>query len=84
LYAIRQAGWKLILNVHTGAVELYNLRRDPREIINCAHTAPLMVSKLETQLRSHLRRTEASPSSQAEIEVDSLTIDRLRALGYVE
>jgi arylsulfatase A-like enzyme len=84
LYAIRQAGWKLILNVHTGAVELYNLGQDPRETTNCANTAPLMASKLEAQLRNHLQRTEASPSSQAEIEVDHLTLDRLRALGYVE
>ena len=84
LYAIRQAGWKLILNVHTGAVELYNLRQDPLETINCANTAPLIASKLEAQLRSHVQRTEASPSSLAEIEVDHLTMDRLRALGYVE
>jgi arylsulfatase A-like enzyme len=84
LYAIRQDGWKLILNVHTGAVELYNLRRDPRETTNCANTAPLMASKLEAQLRGHVQRTAASPSSQAEIEVDHLTLDRLRALGYVE
>jgi arylsulfatase A-like enzyme len=84
LYAIRQAGWKLILNVHTGAVELYNLRQDPREATNCASTVPLMASKLEAQLRSHLQRTEASFPSQAEIEVDHLTLDRLRALGYVE
>jgi arylsulfatase A-like enzyme len=84
LYAIRQDGWKLILNVHTGAMELYNLRQDPRETTNCTNTAPLMASKLEAQLRSHLQRTEANPSSQAEIEVDHLTLDRLRALGYVE
>lgn len=84
LYAIRQDGWKLILNVHTGAVELYNLRRDPRETINCTNTAPLMASNLEAQLRSHLQRIEASPSSQAWVEVDHLTMDRLHALGYVE
>lgn len=84
LYAIRQDGWKLILNVHTGAVELYDLRQDPRETINCANAAPWIASKLEAQLRSHLRRIEASPSSQAEIEVDHLSIDRLRTLGYAE
>jgi len=84
LYAIRQAGWKLILNVHTGAVESYNLRQDPLETINCANTAPLIASKLEAQLRSHVQRTEASSSSQAGVEVDHLTMDRLRALGYVE
>lgn len=83
LYAIRQADWKLILNVHTGAVELYDLRQDPRETTNCANTAPLMASKLEAQLRNHLQRIKASPSSQAD-EVDHLTLDRLRALGYVE
>lgn len=84
LYAIRQADWKLILNVHTGAVELYDLRQDPRETTNCANAAPLIASNLEAQLRSHVQRIEASQSSQAEIEVDHLTMDRLRALGYVE
>jgi arylsulfatase A-like enzyme len=83
LYAIRQDDWKLILDVHTGAVELYNLRRDARETINCADAAPLMASKLEAQLRGHLQRIEASPSSQTD-EVNHFTLDRLRALGYVE
>lgn len=83
LYAIRQVGWKLILNVHTGTVEMYDLRRDPRETINCANTTPLIASKLEAQLRSHVQRIGASPSPQPDI-VDHLTLARLRALGYVE
>ena len=84
LYAIRQAGWKLILNVHTGTVELYNLQEDPCETTNCVSAAPLVVSDLEAQLRSHLQRIGTDPSSQREIEVDHLIMDRLRALGYVE
>jgi arylsulfatase A-like enzyme len=84
LYSIRQAGWKLILNVDTGMVELYNLQEDPREKANCTKTAPLIASNLEAQLRSHLQRPGAGPASQAEIEVDHLTMDRLRDLGYVE
>ncbi len=84
LYAIRHKGWKLILNVQTGSVELYNLRQDPRETSNCVHTAPLMASKLEAQLRRHLQRTGSNAFSQTESEMDHLTTDRLRALGYVE
>lgn len=84
LHAIRQTDWKLILNVHTGAVELYNLQQDPHETTNRANTAPPIASHLEAQLRGHLERIGASPAPQAEIEVDRLTMDRLRALGYAE
>lgn len=84
LYAIRQADWKLILNVHTDAVELYDLRQDPRETTNCANIAPLIASELEAQLRNHLERIGAGPAAQPETGVDHLTLERLRALGYVE
>ncbi len=84
LYSIREAGWKLILNVHTGKVELYNLQHDPHETTDQAGAAPLIRHQLETKLRLHVNRIASVPTGAPSTAIDNLTLDRLRALGYEE
>lgn len=82
LYSIRNMDWKLILNVHTGTVELYDLQTDPGETTNRASATPLVTEKLEAQLRRHLERLNAIAVAKEEVEVDEHIMRRLRALGY--
>ena len=80
--AVRTRDLKLIADREGGRVELYDLSQDPEEKTSVAAERPDDVARLQgylRQWRSELKRLE--PLST---ELDSDTIEGLKALGYVE
>jgi hypothetical protein len=93
IHGVRSEGWRLILNPEgspPGApggpypietVELYDLAADPREQRNVATEHPERVEALTAEIaawRDRDLRTDL-PSQ----EIDSETLEELKALGYV-
>lgn len=46
-------GWKLILDLNSGSVELYNLKSDPGELTNLATREPKKAYELEQKVQQH-------------------------------
>lgn len=68
------------------AVELYDLKEDPGERMNLlASPRAGQLAALSDMLDERLRRHVASQRGQAEkVQLDQETVDKLRALGYVQ
>lgn len=81
LYAIRGDSWKYI-HASDGHQELFNLDEDPTECSNLYNLLPETARKLHETLEGEL----AIPCTAQETAttLDKATIDRLRALGYLE
>ncbi len=62
--------------------ELYDLRQDPRELINLAHSDQDRLAAMDATLDRMLDSLSRGPA-QAPAAVDPETADRLRALGYL-
>ncbi len=74
---------KLIVDLNSGDVELFDLLHDPEERVNLAAEQPERVSELRQRLDSHfesITRAEAAPSAQPTQE----NLEQLRTLGYIE
>jgi arylsulfatase A-like enzyme len=75
---------KLILDLETGAAELYNLVEDPGERQNIALDRTDLLDLMQQRVQAHLESVGSFPSfrptSTALSEED---IDKLRSLGYV-
>jgi len=83
LAAVRTADHKLVEDRRTGARELYDLRRDPRERVDLARSSPqlqLLRASLEDWQR-FCRRLAADTELH---ELDEEQIRALRALGYLD
>lgn len=66
LSAIRRGDWKLVYRMHTGELELYNLKNDIEERNNVASKNPAIVKDLAKSLSDRLRGWNASmPSVRA-------------------
>ena len=46
ILAIRDGDWKLLLNPDRSRVELYDIPRDPTQLLNLAETNPAVVERL--------------------------------------
>lgn len=46
-------GWKLVMNLNTGGIELYNLKADPGELKNLTSQEPKKAYELEQKLQQH-------------------------------
>lgn len=84
-YAIRTREWKLISTLE-GHDELYHLSVDPHERVNVVQANPQRATRLREQLNAVLAgaykagasvRRDAAPVSQR-------TLERLKALGYIQ
>jgi arylsulfatase A-like enzyme len=76
---VRRGNEKLLQDTRTGAVELYDLAKDPLERDNLAERAPARVAELRAELERYLqgaRAGEAIPPPSAEEQA------QLDALGY--
>ena len=93
LRAVRHDGWKLIWG-SDGSRELYHVAEDPEEQLDRASSDPERVLEMTAMLEQRLRelsdadfRLDTEPPPE-EIEgytnVDAETLERLRALGYVQ
>jgi arylsulfatase A-like enzyme len=59
--ALIRGDWKLLQNTPHSALELYNLKDDPREERNVIKEQPRVARELEQALRAHIQRGGAAP-----------------------
>jgi arylsulfatase A-like enzyme len=82
LWSARSKQYKLI-GRDDGQTELYNIENDPGETVDLSKSHPEVVAKMRAILDDGLSTTAPSVSED-ELDLDEITLDRLRALGYVE
>lgn len=83
--AIRNEEWKLILDDSLPRPELYNLKKDPRELSDVVRDNPQVAFELETLLRENLTKTFGGngKSESPQENVDKEVLERLKELGYL-
>lgn len=84
-YAIQTERFKLTRRESSGSEKLYDLERDPRETRDVAALHPEVLARLSMLLEQRVKALGDGPSPPADdAEIDSRTLERLKALGYVE
>jgi len=85
-------GWAPLLGVHRGDFkfihapipELYDLRSDPRELVNRYEDEPVMAAELHAQLQGFVGDDPyMGTAAQQNLPLDAETEELLRSLGYV-
>lgn len=88
LASFRRPPWKLILNEETGAVQLFDVERDPGETADLAAKHPEVVADLLEQRRAlglaNERLGATFVPDDADVAISPEQIERLEALGYVD
>ncbi len=79
LRVLRRDRWKLI---DAPEAELYDLRRDPRELSNQFEQQPGVAHDMRREL-GELLTAMGSPEREVTLELDTATAERLRNLGYL-
>jgi len=75
---------KLILDLETGAVELYDLVEDPGEQRNIASERDDLLDLMQQKVQAHLESVGSFPSYRpTPTELSEEDIEKLRSLGYV-
>jgi len=84
-YALRSPEYKYIKDAAEGHCRLYQLQSDPLESNNLADRpfAKQIISDFEGQLMELLRPVTNIDEQSLRTELDSVTLERLKALGYV-
>lgn len=77
--ALRRGFWKYI---DAPEPELYNLRKDPRELTNIHDGQPGQAHDLRRDLEEMLARVD-DPEAEASISLDAEAAEKLRSLGYL-
>jgi arylsulfatase A-like enzyme len=67
-HALIRGPWKLLRNSPYGALELYNLDRDPQEVTNLADAEPATLRELKRALQRRIQRAGAVPWQPAAAE----------------
>ncbi|MCK4546332.1 MAG: sulfatase [Candidatus Eisenbacteria sp.] len=88
-WALRTGSWKIRIDFGDGSRRLYDLVNDPEETTDVLADHPEVGEELETILLAEIERLEgALPSGEEEASpfegLDRETIERLKALGYVQ
>ena len=83
-YAI-VAPWKLVLSPHPAGdrLELFDVSRDPLDLVNVSAAHPEITKNLEGLVRRWMQEGEGRGTSAGERILDEETIARMRALGYI-
>ena len=81
--ALRGRRWKLIVDNESEEVELYSLEQDPGEDTEMSGAAPDQYRRLAEILEAADHGRHA-PSLVTEAELDTATVEALRALGYTD
>ncbi|HVH07939.1 MAG TPA: hypothetical protein VNE71_18245, partial [Myxococcota bacterium] len=76
-------GFRLILDLCTGRAELFDLGADPKELRDLAKDQPEKLAELRAVLEKELADDRAAQAAAAEVPVDAMRLEQLRALGYV-
>lgn len=82
---VRQGHWKLIYNVDTGGVELYDLAADPGEALDLSGRDTARVAKLRHTAEGFIRECASLAAEQGggESSIDDASLRALENLGYV-
>jgi arylsulfatase A-like enzyme len=85
--SIRHDGYKLIYDIESGDLELYDLRSDPREQVNLADQAPEVAAEMLAELQAWMvRSAQAAAELPRQRPVSQVMSDemrqRLRDAGY--
>ena len=86
---VRTPAQKVIVS-SDGSRELYDLRRDPGELVNRASSDQAVLSELEGGLSAfasrcrEIREALVTPETESKRPLDRETFERLRALGYLK
>jgi arylsulfatase A-like enzyme len=90
LQALRSLDWKLV-TANAGnprglpETGVYDLGKDPKEMQNvAAGVGPQRVEELRAALGKRVVEARAQAGATMQTKIDSVTHDRLKALGYVE
>lgn len=81
-HALLRGDLKLIAGGRRGPL-VYDLARDPGELVNLAAQRPRERRELESLLEAFLRGVRPLAPEADEVQLDAQTQERLRALGYV-
>ena len=84
-YALTTETWKYVSDVE-GNHRLYDLRSDPFELVDLAPSRPEEVARFEALLAERIAQLQARAAelgTGATTEIDSQTLEELRALGYL-
>lgn len=79
LRVLRRGRWKYI---DAPEPELYDLRRDPRELSNQLEREAGVAHDMQGELE-RFRASIGSPEREVMLEIDTATAERLRSLGYL-
>ncbi len=83
--AVRRDTWKAIWNADVETVELYDLARDPGEQLDQSAAKPELARELRDEAISWFEQCMQRVSGEAEVvELDELTRQRLRSIGYLK
>ena len=72
--AIVNDSWKLIYTIKENRSELFDLKKDPEELVDVAKSNPNVVKDLKEILFDRM----------GVIELDSKNLERLKSLGYIK
>jgi len=85
LYSVRTHEWKLIETMFTDKLELYNLKSDPRELVNLASKYPDLVDMYKNKLASwRSSRIKLEELNSQSVQYSKEALERLRSLGYID
>jgi len=85
LHALRSPRFKLIVDLETDEVALYDVVADPGEHENLAAAESETVAELRALLSAHLAATAgAATPERRDAEVPPEVLERLRGLGYLD
>jgi arylsulfatase A-like enzyme len=65
MLAVREGNWKLLMNPDRSRVELYDIPRDPTELLNLAERQPEVVGRLAEKLLAWQKTLPAGPVEPA-------------------
>jgi arylsulfatase A-like enzyme len=81
--SIRTNEWKYIHNFDNNSGELYNLKKDPKELKNVINEEPEIAEKLRKKLFKWMAEAVNKSVEPEKAEIDEETKERLRSLGYL-
>jgi arylsulfatase A-like enzyme len=84
LRSVRFGSHKLVMDLDSGKVALYDRTADPDEQHDLAANSPELVASLRGMLEEWMQASAAPASAAPRVEIDAEAAKRLRALGYLE
>jgi choline-sulfatase len=76
-------GYRVIVDLCTNRTELYDIAKDPGELVDLAKDQPERARELRAALKEGLASDQSVTIKPAEVALDAMRLEQLRALGYV-